>query len=443
MDRLPSMILLNVLAKADAKDCARAACVDRRWRQSAEEDCLWEEFCLRDFALPSAIDDSGNKTSSYKEAYMSWHNKFARYPTPLVTRARQCWDKIKDWLRVNFAEVLGTLAPGATWGEIERAERQLGFPLPESVRLLYQMCNGQELPETRGHAEDLYPDNSFFLGLIGGYQVYEHFVNVRLLSLKEMVRLTNLVLPRMYPARNVRRIMIARSCNFGKFFFVDCNDGLVYVGTGRLEEDTEMMACVPLQDPGAYPNDGMLRWLEYFGHCLQNGTYGVRDHDYGFRSISLFPLKEPVCTQAITCGIQVKCSSVFLPELSRIEVPGERNDDSYMFAYSVRMRLSEEGNRYCGKLMESAQLAGRHWIIRFGEEIIHDVRGEAVIGLYPVLRAGGEEFVYESRSSQKGKRGGSMEGDFTFVPGRLTKPEGGHFAAYIARFPLDVPDYIY
>ncbi|KAL3684641.1 hypothetical protein R1sor_002663 [Riccia sorocarpa] len=443
MDHLPTMILHNVLAKADAKDCARAACVDRRWRQSVDEDSLWKEFCFRDFLLTSAIDESGSKSSSYKEAYISWHNKFARYPIPLVSRARQCWDRIKSWLCSNFAEVLTTLAPGVSWAEIEKAERQLRFTLPDSVRLLYQMCNGQVLPEIRGQAEDMHPDNNFFLGLLGGYHVYEHFVNVRLLSLKEMVKLTNLVLPRLYPAGDVKRIMIARSCNFGKFFFVDCNDGLVYVGTGRLEEDAEMMPCVPLQEPNSSPKDGMLRWLENFSHCLQNGMYGVRQHDYGFRSISLFPLKEPSCTQAITYGLQVKCAAVFLPELSRIEVPGESNDESYMFAYSVRMRLLEEGNRYCGKVMESAQLVGRHWIIRFNKEITGEVRGEAVIGLYPLLRAGGEEFVYESRSAQKGRRGGSMEGDFIFVPGRISKPEGAQFAAYIARFPLDLPDYIY
>lgn len=36
---------------------------------------------------------------------------------------------------------------------------------------------------------------------------------------------------------------------------------------------------------------------------------------------------------------------------------------------------------------------------------------------FPLLRAGGKEFVYESGSQQQSSRG-SIEGSFAFIPGR-------------------------
>ena len=129
-----------------------------------------------------------------------------------------------------------------------------------------------------------------------------------------MVNLTNRILPPL--ARN-RRIIIAASSNLNKFFFLDCDDGNVYVGTRNLPVDGEMMVCVPEQAATSEEEsrDGMLRWLENYARCLQSGMFHVRTED-GSRSISLYPDTEPYCTTAVTRGVQV-CS---IPTTSRIMV---------------------------------------------------------------------------------------------------------------------------
>ena len=73
---------------------------------------------------------------------------------------------------------------------------------------------------------------------------------------------------------------------------------------------------------------------------------------------------------------QVRCSGVFVPELSRVEA----EDDSYWFSYSVRMRLLNPTPGQTDAL-RTCQLSDRHWIIRAHDTIIAEVRGHAVIGL--------------------------------------------------------------
>lgn len=73
---------------------------------------------------------------------------------------------------------------------------------------------------------------------------------------------------------------------------------------------------------------------------------------------------------------QVRCSGVFVPELSRVE----DLDDSYWFSYSVRMRLL---NPVPGQIdaLNTCQLSDRHWVIRANDTIVTEVRGRAVIGM--------------------------------------------------------------
>lgn len=118
-----------------------------------------------------------------------------------------------------------------------------------------------------------------------------------------MVNLTNRILP---PLTRKNRIIIAASSNLNKFFFLDCEDGNVYVGTRNLLVDGEMMVCVPEQPSTSEEEskDGMLRWLENYARSLQSGMFHVRTEE-GSRSISLYPDTEPHCTTAVTRGVQV------------------------------------------------------------------------------------------------------------------------------------------
>lgn len=80
----------------------------------------------------------------------------------------------------------------------------------------------------------------------------------------------------------------------------------MYVGTRNLLVDGEMMVCVPEKASTSEEEaqDGMLRWLEHYAHCLQSGMVRVRTEE-GSRSICLYPETEPYCTTAVTRGVQV------------------------------------------------------------------------------------------------------------------------------------------
>lgn len=74
---------------------------------------------------------------------------------------------------------------------------------------------------------------------------------------------------------------------------------------------------------------------------------------------------------------QVRASSILVPELCDLSDEG---DDKYWFAYSIRLSLSPDGCMLDGVHHNSCQLYSRHWIIRAQENVVSDVRGEAVIG---------------------------------------------------------------
>ncbi|XP_024376803.1 F-box protein SKIP16 [Physcomitrium patens] len=426
MEQLPTALLQSIIAKVSASDCARAACVARFWNQTVSQDALWEPHCRRDFPTIQKLDPLDRPCSTWKETYQSW--KTSR----LFQRSKLCWDSIRSWARDNFKEVSNSLAPGATLEELAETEATLKCRFPPAARLLYRLCNGQRIPENVLDDDQV---EDHYVGLIGGYNFSHHFVNVHLLSLRQMLNLTSRILPS--PCRN-RRVIIAASSNLNKFIFLDCEDGNVYVGTRNLLLDGEMMACVPEQDGASdeESQDGMLRWLEHYAHCLQVGMFSVRTEE-GSRSISLYPETEPYCNTAVTRGVQVRCSGVFVPELSRVE----ELEDSYWFSYSVRMCLLNPSSNDSNALT-SCQLSERHWVIRANDSVVAQVHGRAVIGLYPLLRIGEEEFVYESCTGLSAKKG-SLDGDFTFVPGRISVPTGDPFKAVVAKFPLEVPQYIY
>ncbi|XP_059632929.1 F-box protein SKIP16 [Cornus florida] len=426
-----------ILSKLGPADTAAAGCVSTRFRVWASDDSLWSKFCSDELDLSSPEDPLGNPTPSFKAAYQKWREAFGMYPWSLVRRVKICWGSLRNWLTVNFPEAVATLRNGASEDEIKELEDCLKVKLPLPTRLLYRFCDGQDL---RSGQYDESMDGSP-LGLIGGYSFYHHEANVYLLPLRHVISETkDTVRVLEFNNRSNYILVAASSTYYEKMFFLNCTNGQLYVGTKNLTDDGEMFPCVPnalissVHDPGgSLQQDAMLLWLEEHVRRLQNGIIKLREEGK-IRSINQFPEELPLCSTAVTNGVKVRASAVFVPECS--------TTGQYYFSYSIRMALSPEGCIFNGLYFGSCQLYWRHWIIRANDVLVSDVNGEAVIGKYPLLRPGKKEFVYESCSPLP-ESSGSIEGAFTFVPGRLADPKGSPFKVEVAQFPLHIPEYIF
>ncbi|KAL3635042.1 F-box protein skip16 [Castilleja foliolosa] len=430
LENVGGLAMHIILSKLGPLQAASIACLSKRFRVWASEDTLWAQFCSDDLDLSSPVDPYGNPTPSFKAAYQAWRKEFSMYPWPLVQRAQRCWAKLKQWLSLNFPEILPTLRRGASEHEIDDFEKSVKLKLPIPTRVLYRFVDGQELPDQ--HFSGNLPSN--LLGIMGGYMLYDHLVNVFFLPLRQVAIETRGISRQLgLSSSKSKYIVVASSATYSeKIFLLDCSNGQLFVGTMNLVIDGEMLPCV--RGGG---EDAMLRWLEEHARRLHDGVIKVR-REGKIRSINLFPEDAPLCSSAVTNGVKVRASALFVPEFSNLR----DESDKFMFAYSIRMSLSPDGCIINGQMFSSCQLHWRHWIIRANDVIVSDINGEAVIGKFPLLRPGEEEFVYESCTSLPASRG-SIEGSYTFVPGRLVDAKGSSFAVEVARFPLHVPDYIF
>ncbi|XP_058094233.1 F-box protein SKIP16 isoform X2 [Magnolia sinica] len=408
LEDLGDLVLSIILSKVGPKNAAMIACVSRRYRVSASDEGLWLRFCSEELDLSSPEDPYGKPAPSFKVTYKLWKEAFGMYPWPLVRRAKQCWSTLKSWMAANFPEAGNTLRKGASEAEIKVLENELGVTLPLPTRVLYRFCDGQEI----GGPEE-------FLGLIGGYFFYDHAVNVYLLPLSGVIFETKELRHGGFPSTS-KYVVVAASTYMDKLFILNCDDGQLYVGTGNLATNREMIPCVPdalirsVHDMNSFQlQDAILLWLEEHGRRLQSGTIRLRE-ERKIRSISLFPETSPVCSIAVTNGVQVRASAVFVPELSNLQ----NEEEKYCFSYSIRMRLLPQGCMLDGVYFGSCQLYWRHWVIRANDVVVSTAGGDAVIGKHPLLYPGAEEFVYESCSPMRSSSG-SIEGAFTFVPGRM------------------------
>ena len=120
----------------------------------------------------------------------------------------------------------------------------------------------------------------------------------------------------------------------------------------------------------------------------------------GYPSLLRYPTVADTvrCSRAVTRGIEVVASAIF--------VLGE-GFGAPRFVYSIRMRLltPEDGEEYKSPEQRgfgSCQLVSRHWKIYKDdpdedEPSIEEIRGNGVIGYYPLLREGGY-MKYQSSS---------------------------------------------
>ncbi|KAG2484729.1 hypothetical protein HYH03_016476 [Edaphochlamys debaryana] len=359
--------------------------------------------------------------------------------------------------------------PGISEAEVAEVESTLGFTLPPALKVLYRLHDGQALafdagmdrrhaaakaaraaglPQAAGGGPESETElASIFHGLFGGYSVYSHLVVTRLMPLRRAALWT-----RELELSKLRPQLLAFACSYrvrDKMFVADAASGSLAVARRGMGPDGQRLGLQPAVPPAEVPGakDGPLRWFEEYARRLAGGWYEVAtlDDDYpeGSRAICLFPLVAPGLTQEVTKGVRVRVSVVYAPEESP---PGK-----HMFAYSVRFCLLPLQQQLAAlppgscaaQAVARCQLMTRHWVIRDeNDEQVDEVRGDGVIGLYPLLEEGGAEFAYCSCTHQASSRG-SMEGEFRFVEGSIERQAGPPFDVACANFRLDLPPYVF
>ncbi|OEL32970.1 F-box protein SKIP16 [Dichanthelium oligosanthes] len=439
LESMEGLVLDTVISKAGPRPAAALACASTRLRAAVADDSLWRRFCAEDLGLDAPVDPEGRPLPSFQVAYKVWLESFGMYPLPLVKRVKEFWNSMKSWLSENFPEAAKTLCKGVSEAQLKSAEEDLGFKLPMPTKLLYRFCNAQ-LPFSENDEANKSISTH---GIIGGYAFYDHWVNVHLSPIEQIIEETKEFyreFPDVFNGSNL--IILATSWFHPKTFLLNCSNGELYVGTNNLPLG-EMLPCVPKalikRTDNDLSQDGLLLWLEEHLRRLQNGMIKTRmlmtsrlsSVSVEYRLLIFFF----ICSNFETA--EVRASAVFVPEHPHTE----GSQRTSMYTYSIRMSVPE-ACMLGGVYYSSCQLHSRHWTIRSRDRVISDVNGEGVIGEYPVLSSGRDEFVYESCTPLP-KGPGSVEGSFTFVPGKLSRPEGRPFKVTVAPFHLEEPEYIF
>ena len=421
-----------------------------------------EDASDQDAAEVGTPCDRVGPCDSWRAAYRRWSSvarrvkfrrqKFDARSWMVVARA---WRDIKAALAEQSMDaIVASLRPPAAPEDL----RRVGV---RGLRYAYAIHDGQALAfdeARRRQDRAAMRDNqhSVFHGLFGGVSAYDYVVCTRFLSVAEAVAL-DASSEDDSEEDDDRELSFAANYD-GSWRF--CAKAEPLAGESYPYAENIFANDGPGRSAAAAPetHDAFAQWFATYAARVRLRAYRVAplmpDAPDGTRGVVLFPDADAGddchVSEAITRGIRVRASAVYLP-----------NSPSG-YAYSIRIR------RVSDEAPESCQLRTRHWHINDGERT-STVSGEGVVGKFPVLtRAGwrddsqvanmthgfstavlpGEErdgeFVYQSFSGMtRGPRGGSFRGELEFVPGEVSSPTGEPFRVLCPEFALRKPRFLY
>ncbi len=350
---------------------------------------------------------------------------------PYFLRAASLWREIEQWCSdESMSENLGpaiqsSLRPGKPFGVSLVKERYQDGKL-SAFKAVYSFYSGQNM--------DLISSGRLLTGLFGGYSVYDTLSH-------------NCWCPPEVSSES--QLIVAQDINNMKITVFDTRSGDVVFLIRPLGITIRTKAVLDGSD-----DDQILRWFENHADNLKKYSVGALAAGT-FDSILRYPsLNDSTnCSRAVTRGVEVVASSTYVKELGDL------------FVYSIRMRLlkPEDGEDYMSpeeRGFDTCQLVSRYWRITQGGRV-EEVRGEGVVGYYPLLREGdyqafysedggrtlhddgddhGEEKHFSYQSCTRGE-GGEMEGYLQFKAGHIQDEAGEVFDVRVAPFPLEFPQH--
>lgn len=467
------------------------------WRVAFGTDFLEDAKALDDDAIASRFRAAPHpidlkRVDTHREAWIRWmvylRTRFPRYVhsnprfVSLHTRFVFAWSVVKT----NVSpEIRGTLRDGCTVREYESFCQTITDcfdfeikPTSRGALSLFAMLSvhdGQTWQDAFANPSS----QAAFRGIFGGFKVYNYFVSMHLMSLEQILHFARIERAQRSNRSDAINVRFVR--NFVRpemrSIAIDLVSGSIKmtIGTGRRR--VYLDAYPSVDDSTSVPN--LLSWFALFASRLNDGYYRTTKQSFppstpamcvslvpratsptsappgssenllrallGARSVVLNRIEAsaPRVTLEITRGVEVRASSIFMPE------------QGGQWTYCIRIRLlSTVGERERG--FKTCQLIRRHWVIQAeDEEEPHRVSGNGVIGKFPLLFDNGGfrddqqtyhgtirrgmrcdgEFIYQSQTGNIG-RYGSFGGELEFVPGSIEDPEGPPFRVQVGTMAM-------
>ena len=366
---------------------------------------LWSSLLQSVYALQRPFDASSNlplpalPEQTSRALFCHQYQRFPPRYQPHFSAIFPLYLRLLAYLRTTAPPILSSLRPGASQSDVQHAESaaQPSRQLPLDWLTFLKLMDGQTPVQPRVPA-------SHFNGLLGTVRYYDTVANFRLRPLASAMREAKSVLGEGGVQQWVVPItssVVGRLMQTGQ---TDVEDRLrFYVDQlGRVVRQLGGTAHFHTVAPS------FTHFLRLYLERLEQGAYSVpggwaRSLDGGrTEGISRFAFPDPCGSDCVTRGVRVQVSVLFVPEDCR----RFRGEQQWLFTYRVRITHTGEGGF-------RGQLTTRHWRIQDERGRQDEVQGPGVIGLYPQVGPGCEEFQYESCCPLATPKG-TMRGKFEF-----------------------------
>ncbi|KAI3632663.1 hypothetical protein MIR68_009305 [Amoeboaphelidium protococcarum] len=473
---IPTELLLQIFDRLNSprqlNECNK---VCRVWRQVANDSSLWYKFVSESYISPITpintlngrenLKDKERERFSryqllpdvnYKQIYLQWWREFSLV-APQYPVIKQAVSDLVNWLRLNSQSTTISLNSGRY--DFEHLLDDILYTVDLSLDSLsdVQQYHSQQRLQLTGQQQqqrqiDLkdFGDQSGVAGVENLYclALLYHFIDGQKARMPHVDnglfgtftcygQFTSLF---MLPSKHLSYRVVF---GFRLLIFAVCPRSGRYLAMSLNQETFGAVVQVSDHD-GSYIMHGYFQqWFLSYVKGLVSGNYALVGPD---KSLSLFPQVGPFASTRVTRHIEVNASavgsleagrgvSIYRIRLRNIEQPGEGNGGGNNHSHPV------------------SQLLSRKWIVTYQSGATEMVQGDAVIGLNPII--GPSESVLDFSNAAQAMNGlvvkdfsycsicqprhgydipVSMEGEFIFQPGTITRPTGETFSVAVGQF---------
>lgn len=345
-----------------------------------KSDLIWHALARSWYELSTK-----QPNQSWRESFIAHYTEYPSSYLPHYRTIKQLWNRLHQAVSTLLPSFDSTLLPGVSKDTIDRLsiiERVAALSnqpvvVPYDWLMFNRLVGGQALIDVNNR-------ETYFAGALGGYSVYDTIVNDRLIPFENAIdQWLKDRTARLLPISVNHYARLARAQSWFFAYLIDSR-GQIVRRTGH-------------GDTSHVISPSFTAFLTDYVTKLEAGLFEANDQGI-CRSLR----DDPMGSVAVTEGIRVRVSVLYIPEMSIAD------DDTMRHTFTYHIKIDHD----CSTSIK-AKLTTRRWTIIDGSGHEEEVEGPGVIGKFPTIYPGCPVFEYNSISGVQTTTG-SMHGYFLF-----------------------------